>query len=928
MKVSLALRWWLSLLLLIFLPACGGGGGDNGPPNIQLSISPFQVNLDGGQTQQFVATVTGSTNTAVTWAVAGTNCTGSACGSIDANGLYTAPALIPADAAVRVSATAQANTGVTMSSTVNLKAITVTATPDTMTVEAGDQYPVTAAVAHTTNTAVTWTMTGTGCTGAACGTLSNAGVYTAPLLIVNPATVTVTAASVADNTKTDTCVVTLVPLSVTISPKTLNMDAAQSQQFTATISNHDNKSVTWSVAGVGSITNTGLYSTPAVVPAGTTTIIATSVADPTKTATATVTLVPLVITIAPTTANLGASESQQFAATVSHHVNKGVTWSLSGEGTLGTTGLYTAPAVIAAQTSATVRVTSVADTGKWASAVISLIPITVTVSPGSASVALNGTQQFTAAVSGTTNKQVTWTLNGAGCTGNACGTISSAGLYTAPANAPNPATVTVTAISAQDATKKGTATVTITQNLNARLLGLYAFWLEGFDASDNLVATAGSFVADGDGKLTGQVDSNGVASSPHTGQTLTGTYQVSADGRGTLTFAAGTTSTNLRFAMNTVGDDLKLIEFDTDGRHAAGFARKQKLEDVTKIKGDYAFVLSGRGVYGDRHGVIGRFHTDDGKVVSAGVLDTKTAGETPELNVAFTGTMSPPPNYGDTRFTIALTAGGQTIHGCFYVVSADELIMMVTDQTGPDMPLLSGRTVRQSGAPFSKATWKGGSAYYSTGVTTGPQAAPELLIGYMEADGVGGLYVEYARNYAGLIAEYGNGTATYDVQSNGMGTFTSNTYGDYAFVLTGPNQGFLMGVVGVQAVEVGEFDNQVVPVNGFKAASFNATYNFGTAEMATAAVQNVSGDLTWNGAGGVAGTSDASGTGGNLADLSLAGTYAVTGSQARSANGRGTLQLTAPSASKFFFYPVSDSKIFMINVDQDNQTASVLTLEK
>jgi hypothetical protein len=57
------------------------------PPTSQInvSISPASVTLASGHTQQFTAAVTGTSNTAVTW-------TASA-GSIDATGLYTAPAV-------------------------------------------------------------------------------------------------------------------------------------------------------------------------------------------------------------------------------------------------------------------------------------------------------------------------------------------------------------------------------------------------------------------------------------------------------------------------------------------------------------------------------------------------------------------------------------------------------------------------------------------------------------------------------------------------------------------------------------------------------------------------------------------------------------------------------------------------------------------
>ncbi len=78
--------------------------------------------------------------------------------------------------------------------------------------------------------------------------------------------------------------------------------------------------------------------------------------------------------------------------------------------------------------------------------------VTVTVTPATVTVAPSKTQQFTAAVTGT-NKTVTWTVSSGG------GTIDTNGLYTAPAAAGGPYTVTAT--SAADKTKTGTATVTV-----------------------------------------------------------------------------------------------------------------------------------------------------------------------------------------------------------------------------------------------------------------------------------------------------------------------------------------------------------------------------------------------------------------------------------------------------------------------------------
>ena len=71
------------------------------------------------------------------------------------------------------------------------------------------------------------------------------------------------------------------------------------------------------------------------------------------------------------------------------------------------------------------------------------------------------TQQFAASDSGTPDAAVAWTVSGSGCSGTACGTISSSGLYTAPIAVPPSATVTITATSMSNSTQSASAQVTI-----------------------------------------------------------------------------------------------------------------------------------------------------------------------------------------------------------------------------------------------------------------------------------------------------------------------------------------------------------------------------------------------------------------------------------------------------------------------------------
>lgn len=126
--------------------------------------------------------------------------------------------------------------------------------------------------------------------------------------------------------------------------------------------------------------------------------------------------------------------------------------------------------VIVSSTAATSSAPASAGMNACLAAISVPSPVTVSVSPtsGSLQAGSGNAQSFTATVADTLNTQVTWQVN-AITGGNATvGTISTAGVYTAPATLPSPTTVTVTAISSADSTRSASATVTITAPAAAR----------------------------------------------------------------------------------------------------------------------------------------------------------------------------------------------------------------------------------------------------------------------------------------------------------------------------------------------------------------------------------------------------------------------------------------------------------------------------
>ncbi len=272
-------------------------------------------------------------------------------------------------------------------------------------------------------------------------------------------------------------------IAVSVSPTTASLQVGHAQQFAATVSGTTTTGVTWSVNGVqggnstlGTISTSGLYTAPAAVPSpASVTVSATSVADTSKSAAASVTILaaPTTVSVAisPTSASLQVGLTQQFTDVVSGTTNTGVTWSVnsvqggnSTVGTISSAGMYTAPAAVPSTGSVTVAATSMADTTKSSSATVTIVAapskVTVAISPTSATVQGSGSQQFSATVSGTTNTSVSWAVNGTVGGSASLGTISSTGLYTAPACA-GASSVTVSARSNYDTTASASAAVTI-----------------------------------------------------------------------------------------------------------------------------------------------------------------------------------------------------------------------------------------------------------------------------------------------------------------------------------------------------------------------------------------------------------------------------------------------------------------------------------
>jgi len=201
---------------------------------------------------------------------------------------------------------------------------------------------------------------------------------------------------------------------------------------------------------------------------------------------------PIAAVALPETVSAGASVALDGSgsAAANQHVITSYQWSaVSGGLTPSITGASTAHATVTAPACgiATVALTVTDDAGRTDTADVVITPssastqapaqagqgscpltaaqVQVAVCPDTDTVqAGGGSESFTASVANSSNTGVTWQVNGVTGGNSQVGTISSTGVYTAPASAPADPTVTISAVSDADSAASGSAQLTITDS--------------------------------------------------------------------------------------------------------------------------------------------------------------------------------------------------------------------------------------------------------------------------------------------------------------------------------------------------------------------------------------------------------------------------------------------------------------------------------
>jgi hypothetical protein len=764
--------------------------------------------------------------------------------------------------------------------------ITLAVTPKTASMDEGQTLLFIATLGNDTkNLGVTWQpLTGSGCAGTSCGTLTNmtptSVTYTAPSGLTTSITVSLEAISKANTGVTVTSSITIV-LPVTFTTTSLPNGSNGVAYNQTIITSGGVAPITYAV-GIGSLPpGLKLNSVGTIIgtPSSSGTNIFTINAIDTGTPPLTVPSPIYTITINPppplsitsTVMATGITGTPYSSAIASSGGVPPLTWSVppvtlppglslntaSGliSGTPTTAGVYKFfPTVM---DSALPPQKTVSATGVTIS-VITVTPlqaVTPPLAPGDVAVGYSANLVATGGVT-----PYTWSITSGQLPAGlkldpATGTISGI-----PILATTPPTATNFSVQVEDSnsTKSAPQALSIlikpgTANPNSLFSGAYSFLFHGFDSGGN-VEIAGNFTANGNGTiLAGQLDSNrsGGTLGVFTGSTFNGTYTLGSDGRGTMqlitTNSKGAMSTtNYLLAADSSGN-FHMIENDTIGTpqtHGSGIIKPviNGALSTASFSGNYVFELNGQDHFGKPEVIVGVMHADGVSILSPGMFDVNDAGTySPAVAVTGNFALGSSNAKGVLFLTYQIPSSAQVIaQYTFYFVSPNDMFLIAVDPTDATHPRLAGEMMLQKAATVFNA-----SALSGVSVATGSgldASNASVLAGLLTGNGVSVASVSYDQNDGGTVTANNAATGSYiaDPSTNGRMAFTGLGPRFAAAYLTAPNQGMLIG--SDAAVTYGSLEAQTSTA-AFATNSIQGGYTLSAETTLDPAAVNITGQM-------------------------------------------------------------------------------------
>jgi len=546
---------------------------------------------------------------------------------------------------------------------------------------------------------------------------------------------------------------------------------------------------------------------------------------------------------------------------------------------------------------------------------------TVTVSPATANVQPGSTQQFVAAVTNSLHDTVTWEVNGVVGGNTTFGTVDINGIYTAPLLTPAPAQATITAVLNAATSFSGNSIVTVTSVVfnNSSLKGNYVLSLRGTgaNASSSFYA-AGVITADGNGNITGGAEDMNDTNSGYTrAATVTGTYSIGADGRGTLNLNSSLGSFAYAIAIRADGN-AGLNEADKVVVNATGTLEAQAA-NVSAPSGSYAFGFSGASSACGSMNSIGLFGMDNGAV--SGMQDLNCGGMVTQSQV-LSGSYGTIDALG--RGTGSFFSGMGASDFIYYMVSANRYRFLSSDsRTG-----LLGSADLQAEASFADSDFNG--LYVISSSATSQTTISNMLI---EIDPLGGNiptgFIDV--NNTGAVSN-SNVTGAYSLGPSGYvtGTFnailnTLQTSFPFSMYLVSSGQAYyldlrtqIQGRTDIEGVTGGGLvyaQTETALDNLAWAGSYTtrqAGHFTAGGALSTGNSTTVSGQISANGNGVLAGTLDFNDPSGVSSGLQAQGSYSV----GLTVPGRTTVKIITPNGTRnYAAYIVSPRQVQLLETD-------------
>jgi len=454
---------------------------------------------------------------------------------------------------------------------------------------------------------------------------------------------------------------------------------------------------------------------------------------------------------------------------------------------------------------------------------------------------------------------------------------------------------------------------------NAALTGDYAFSFSGYN-NGTPVVMAGRFTADGTGLISnGLLDGNTAGSPPVSNLAFTGTYSITADGLGTMTFnpTQGPVLV-LAAAVDSHGAGM-LIQSDPANpqEYASGAIKPQTIVSLTG--GNFVFGSSGVDVAGNRFASAGTFQINASGTLTRGSIDTNDGGTVVPAAILGGAYATSDPSTGRGTASLSINSGPAQ-NFSYYLVSSTEMIQVSIDQISSTSPLTLTSVLKGStaGASFTNLALRGVSVVQTNGVNPNG-GSPEAIgvaglftgDGTTDGNGFGNATLLFDQNTGGTLAQQQIAGGQYKVNPLN-GRVILNGFGGTPPVLyvVNPNQAFLVGTDG--NVTSGVLAPQAAGTTGVTLSNVSVlgAYVGGSVLPALPAVTNQVDWLFSDGNGNISVSQDSSGPGGPQTNQ-FAVTYQV------DATGRALVESNPGGTLQGILFVVSPTKIVILSTDSN-----------